>query len=226
MAVANTDNDRWVPALNQDGTPAQPIHQDDGDDKVAMVCEVTDLVDLSSWPKGTRLIVRREPLHPGAQTSLLPVHDVSDLQPCLPAASGGDQGTIAPPPAVHPQSHDDRESCCGCPHGDRARELRPIPQAGGRTASARSGFIVSAPSQIVRSRIGHPGLLSERCVAEILAASLRLSTHLADAPCCASYPDDAEHGNAPRSLDIRERYFSDTPLTSSRRVVVWRAFLQ
>ena len=72
VAVANTDNDRWVPALNQDGTPAQPIHQDDGDDKVAMVCEVTDLVDLSSWPKGTRLIVRREPLHPGAQTSLLP----------------------------------------------------------------------------------------------------------------------------------------------------------
>ena len=46
VAVANTDNDRWVPALNQDGTPAQPIHQDDGDDKVAMVCEVTDLVDL------------------------------------------------------------------------------------------------------------------------------------------------------------------------------------
>ena len=36
VAVANTDNDRWVPALNQDGTPAQPIHQDDGDDKVAM----------------------------------------------------------------------------------------------------------------------------------------------------------------------------------------------
>ena len=25
VAVANTDNDRWVPALNQDGTPAQPI---------------------------------------------------------------------------------------------------------------------------------------------------------------------------------------------------------
>ena len=26
--------------------------------------------DLSSWPKGTRLIVRREPLHPGAQTGV------------------------------------------------------------------------------------------------------------------------------------------------------------
>ena len=71
-AVANTDNDRWVPALNQDGTPAQPIHQDDGDDKVAMVCEVTDLVDLSSWPKGTRLIVRREPLHPAPKPASYP----------------------------------------------------------------------------------------------------------------------------------------------------------
>ena len=38
----------------------------------AAVCEVTDLVDLSGWPQGTRLIVRREPLHPGAQTSLFP----------------------------------------------------------------------------------------------------------------------------------------------------------
>ena len=37
-----------------------------------MVAEVTDLVDLSVWPQSTRLIVRREPLHPGAQQSLLP----------------------------------------------------------------------------------------------------------------------------------------------------------
>jgi Transposase DDE domain group 1 len=36
------------------------------------VCEVTDLVDLSAWPQGTRLIVRREPLHPGAQQTLFP----------------------------------------------------------------------------------------------------------------------------------------------------------
>src|SRR5262249_5332183 len=32
----------------------------------------TDLIDLSGWPHGTRLIMRREPLHPGAQTSLFP----------------------------------------------------------------------------------------------------------------------------------------------------------
>ena len=34
--------------------------------------ELTELVDLSDWPPGTRLIVRREPLHPGAQQSLFP----------------------------------------------------------------------------------------------------------------------------------------------------------
>jgi hypothetical protein len=36
------------------------------------VCEVTDLVDLAPWPEGTRLIIRRQPKHPGAQTTLLP----------------------------------------------------------------------------------------------------------------------------------------------------------
>ncbi len=55
------DDDRWQQATRQDGT----------DRKGAAVCELTDLVDLSAWPPGTRLIVRREPLHPGAQQSLL-----------------------------------------------------------------------------------------------------------------------------------------------------------
>ena len=34
--------------------------------------ELTELVTLPGWPKGTRLIVRREPLHPGVQQSLFP----------------------------------------------------------------------------------------------------------------------------------------------------------
>ncbi len=33
------------------------------------VCEITDRVDLSSWPERSRLIVRRERPHPGAQLS-------------------------------------------------------------------------------------------------------------------------------------------------------------
>jgi hypothetical protein len=68
VAAANDDTDRWVPALRADGSVEE--HSDGR--PVAMVAEATDLVDLSSWPEGTRLIVRREPLHPGAQQTLLP----------------------------------------------------------------------------------------------------------------------------------------------------------
>ena len=58
-----------MPALNQDGTPAQPIHQDDGDDKGPWLRGRPGRP--VSWPKGTGWF-SREPLHPGAQTSLLP----------------------------------------------------------------------------------------------------------------------------------------------------------
>ena len=56
------DSHLWQPAVRQNGEPRQG----------AAVVEVTHLVDLSDWPAGTRLIIRREPLHPGAQQSLLP----------------------------------------------------------------------------------------------------------------------------------------------------------
>ena len=41
----------------------------------AAVCELTSLVKDDKLPPGTRLIVRREPLHPGAQRSLFPSLD-------------------------------------------------------------------------------------------------------------------------------------------------------
>jgi hypothetical protein len=56
------EDDRWRPAILQNGDVR----------KGAAVAELTDLVDLSGWPDGTRLIVRREPLHPGAQQTLFP----------------------------------------------------------------------------------------------------------------------------------------------------------
>lgn len=62
ISKVHLDDDRWQPALTPDGE-VRPG---------AAVCEVTDLVDLSGWPDGTRLIVRREPLHPGAQQTLFP----------------------------------------------------------------------------------------------------------------------------------------------------------
>jgi len=47
----------WEPAYDPDGTPRQG----------ADVAEMTGLLDLAGWPKGMRVIVRRERPHPGAQ---------------------------------------------------------------------------------------------------------------------------------------------------------------
>ena len=62
IAQIKIDDERWAPARHQNGEAR----------KGAAVAEITDLVTLDDWPPGTRLIVRREPKHPGAQTSLFP----------------------------------------------------------------------------------------------------------------------------------------------------------
>jgi hypothetical protein len=58
QAVLAVPGDRWEPAVSADGT-----NEREG----AEVAEITDLLDLSSWPEGTRAITRREDPHPGAQ---------------------------------------------------------------------------------------------------------------------------------------------------------------
>ena len=58
-AILQIPEDAWVTALDQDGSER----------KNGQVCEITDRVDLSSWPERSRLIVRRERPHPGAQLS-------------------------------------------------------------------------------------------------------------------------------------------------------------
>jgi hypothetical protein len=50
----------WHPALNQDGTLREG----------AEIAELTGMIDLADYPAGTRIIVRRERPHPGAQLSL------------------------------------------------------------------------------------------------------------------------------------------------------------
>lgn len=52
------EKNRWQTTISADGTEEREVGQ---------VAEVTDLVDLSSWPIGTRMLVRREEPHPGAQ---------------------------------------------------------------------------------------------------------------------------------------------------------------
>lgn len=56
-AAVSLPKRRWRRALDADGGPR----------KGAWVAELTDRVDLSGWPQGTRLIVRKERPHPGAQ---------------------------------------------------------------------------------------------------------------------------------------------------------------
>jgi hypothetical protein len=58
-AILHIPEDAWVAALDQDGSP-----RTNGE-----VAEITDRLDLSAWPEGCRLIVRRERPHPGAQLS-------------------------------------------------------------------------------------------------------------------------------------------------------------
>ena len=58
-AILEIPDDAWVRALDQDGSV-----RDNGE-----VAEITGRIDLSSWPERSRLIVRRERPHPGAQLS-------------------------------------------------------------------------------------------------------------------------------------------------------------
>ncbi len=58
----SAEDERWKPAVTQSGAP-----RPDAD-----VIELTSDVDMAEWPDGTRFILRREPKHAGAQTSLLP----------------------------------------------------------------------------------------------------------------------------------------------------------
>ncbi len=62
----------WVQALDQDGSER----------KNGQVTEITSSVNLSSWPEGSRLIVRRERPHPGAQLSFTD-HDGHRFQAIL-----------------------------------------------------------------------------------------------------------------------------------------------
>jgi hypothetical protein len=57
QAALAVPNKRWLPARDGDQEAREG----------AWVAELTERVDLSGWPEGTRLIVRKERPHPGAQ---------------------------------------------------------------------------------------------------------------------------------------------------------------
>ena len=63
-AILDMPEAQWVQAIDADGA------ERDG----AWVAELTDRVDLSAWPEGSRLICRRERPHPGAQFQIFDEH--------------------------------------------------------------------------------------------------------------------------------------------------------
>jgi hypothetical protein len=58
-AILSLPGPAWTEAIRQDG----------GTRDGAWVAEITDRLDLAGWPHGSRVIVRRERPHPGAQLS-------------------------------------------------------------------------------------------------------------------------------------------------------------
>jgi hypothetical protein len=63
-AILKVPQTQWIQAVDGDGQDR------DG----AWVCEITSLLDLSAWPEGSRLVVRRERPHPGAQFTIFDEH--------------------------------------------------------------------------------------------------------------------------------------------------------
>lgn len=71
-AILRIPDDAWIPALDGDGSRR----------KNGEVAEITSGVELSTWPSESRLIVRRERPHPGAQLSFTD-HDGHRFQAIL-----------------------------------------------------------------------------------------------------------------------------------------------
>jgi Transposase DDE domain group 1 len=60
LAILNVPKACWAEAMRQNTEPREG----------AEVAEITEYLDLSAWPAGTRAICRREQPHPGAQCSI------------------------------------------------------------------------------------------------------------------------------------------------------------
>ena len=71
-AILKVPEKKWIASLATDGSP-RPNGQ---------IVEITDPLDLTAWPTGSRVIVRRERAHPGAQLSFTD-HDGHRFQAVL-----------------------------------------------------------------------------------------------------------------------------------------------
>jgi DDE family transposase len=82
-AILEIADEDWVCALDQDGSQ-RPNGQ---------VAEITEHLDLTGWPTGSRVLVRRERAHPGAQLSFTD-HDGHRFQAILTDQPGDDIAAI------------------------------------------------------------------------------------------------------------------------------------
>jgi hypothetical protein len=82
-AIGSLPEGAWSAAREQDGQV-----RENGE-----VAEITGLLDLSGWPEGSRVIVRRERPHPGAQLSFTD-HDGHRFQAILTDQVGTDLAAI------------------------------------------------------------------------------------------------------------------------------------
>jgi Transposase DDE domain group 1 len=84
-AILETPENTWIAALEQDGSTREN----------GQVVELTDRLELGTWPNGSRLIVRRERPHPGAQLSFTD-HDGYRFQAILTDQTDPDIAVIEP----------------------------------------------------------------------------------------------------------------------------------
>ena len=78
-AILKIPEDAWIAALASDSTPREN----------GQIAEITKDLDLTAWPTGSRVIVRRERAHPGAQLSFTD-HDGHRFQALLTDQSDSD----------------------------------------------------------------------------------------------------------------------------------------
>jgi hypothetical protein len=82
-AILALPEEAWRPALDAEG----------GERENGQVAALTDRLDLAGWPAGSRVIVRRERPHPGAQLSFTD-HDGHRFQAILTDQAGEDIAAI------------------------------------------------------------------------------------------------------------------------------------
>ena len=106
QAIIDQPESAWVLAVCQDGKP-RTVKGEDGElVELAHVSELTDVVDLSAWPAGSRLIARRERLQGEEQLTLFADHGEWRLEVFLCDGQGSDIAELDRDHREHAQVED------------------------------------------------------------------------------------------------------------------------